>query len=193
MKTALAMLIFAASVPAAADPGHALNRPANDELELAPYLQCAPYARQVSGLQLFGDARTWWDQAQSHYATGTVPKMGAVMAFRPYKGMEAGHVATVSRVLDSRRVLLNHANWSPVEGRRGQIERDVLAIDASPLNDWSEVRVWYAPLGKVGTTRWPIDGFIYAENAPRLAPIADAAKREKTSKRFASAFADFAD
>ena len=42
--------------------------------ELTPYLQCVPYARQVSGVQIYGDARTWWDQAQGRYATGTVPK-----------------------------------------------------------------------------------------------------------------------
>jgi hypothetical protein len=108
--------------------------------------------------------------------------------------MQSGHVATVSRVLDSRRVLLDHANWSPVDGRRGQVEREVLAIDASPSNDWSEVQVWYAPLGEVGTTRWPIDGFIYAHGSPQIAAqIAVAPQRAKASKRFARAFADFAE
>ena len=192
MKTALAMLILAASVPAAADSGQPLDRPGNEELE--PYIQCAPYARQVSGIQLFGEARTWWEQAQGRYATGSRPKPGAVMAFHPHRGMQSGHVATVSRVLDSRRVLLDHANWSPVDGRRGQVEREVLAIDASPSNDWSEVQVWYAPLGKVGTTRWPIDGFIYADGSPQIAAqIAVAPQRAKASKRFARAFADFAE
>ena len=96
------------------------------------------------------DAHTWWEQAQGRYATGTAPRLGAVMAFRPHRSMQLGHVATVSRVLDTRRVLLDHANWSPINGRRGQVEKDVLAIDVSPANDWSAVRVWYAPLGEVG-------------------------------------------
>ena len=33
---------------------------------MIPYLQCVPYARQVSGIRIFGDAHTWWDQAEGH-------------------------------------------------------------------------------------------------------------------------------
>jgi surface antigen len=131
--------------------------------ELPPYLQCVPYARQVSGINIFGDAHTWWDQADGRYARGHKPKIGAVMAFRPHGNMRLGHVAAVSRILDSRTVLLRHANWSPIDGRRGQIENDVKAIDVSPGNDWSEVRVWYAPLQGIGTTAWPVEGFIYGD------------------------------
>ena len=36
-----------------------------------PYLQCVPYARQVSGIRIFGDAHTWWGQAEGRYARGT--------------------------------------------------------------------------------------------------------------------------
>lgn len=144
------------AVPDAADEG--------DEL---PYLQCVPYARQVSGIQIYGDAWTWWDQADGRYARGTRPKVGAVMSFRPYGNMRLGHVAAVSRVIDSRTVLLRHANWSLIDGRRGQIENDVRAVDVSPNNDWSEVRVWFAPLGGLGTTRWPLNGFIYPEKAKK--------------------------
>jgi hypothetical protein len=46
------------------------------------------------------------------------------MAFRPHGKMTLGHVAVVSRVVDTRTVLLRHANWSPIDGRRGQVERD---------------------------------------------------------------------
>jgi surface antigen len=144
-----------------------------------PYLQCVPYARQVSGIQLYGDALTWWDKAEGRYARGSRPRVGAVMSFRPYGRMELGHVAAVSRVIDSRNVLLRHANWSPIDGRRGQIENDVRAVDVSPGNDWSEVRVWYAPLGGLGTTHWPVNGFIYnrpPERNERLAVLASAPK-----------------
>jgi surface antigen len=129
--------------------------------ELQPYLQCVPYARQVSGIQIYGDARTWWDQAEGRYARGHTPRAGAVMAFQPYGTMTLGHVAAVSRVIDSRTVLLRHANWSPIDGRRGQIEDDVRAVDVSPDNDWSEVRVWFDPIQNLGTTHWPVQGFIY--------------------------------
>ena len=133
--------------------------------EPTPFLQCVPYARQVSGIQLYGDAHTWWDQAAGRYSRGREPTVGAVMSFRPYGSMVLGHVAAVSRVIDSRTVLLRHSNWSPINGRRGQIEDGVRAIDVSPDNDWSEVRVWFAPLQALGTTRWPINGFIYPQKA----------------------------
>lgn len=128
---------------------------------LPGYLQCVPYARDVTGIQIRGDAWTWWNQADGRYARGDRPKVGAVMAFRPYGKMQLGHVAAVSRIIDSRTVLLRHANWSPINGRRGQVEDDVIAVDASPDNDWSEVRVWFNPIKGLGSTRWPLAGFIY--------------------------------
>ena len=143
-------------------------------------LQCVPYARQVSGIQIRGDAWTWWDQAAGRYSRGTRPRVGAVMAFRPYGKMQLGHVAAVSRVIDSRTVLLRHANWSPINGRRGQVENDVIAVDASPDNDWSAVRVWFDTIKGLGSTRWPLAGFIYNRPAgrsshllPRLGPGSD--------------------
>jgi surface antigen len=166
--------------------------------ELPPYLQCVPYARERSGVQIYGDAWTWWDQAAGRYKRGNTPRVGAVMAFRASGNMRLGHVAAVSRVIDSRTVLLDHANWSPIDGRRGQIERGVKAIDASPANDWSEVRVWYAPLQDIGTTAWPVEGFIYNEREDghgtvlaRADYAAPAARRvnPEPSREFLSAFA----
>ncbi|MEM1133859.1 MAG: CHAP domain-containing protein [Pseudomonadota bacterium] len=125
------------------------------------YLQCVPYARQQSGISIYGDAHTWWGQAANRYARGNAPAVGAVLAFRPTGRMRLGHVAAVSAIIDDRTILLDHANWSPINGRRGQIERGVRAIDVSPANDWSEVRVWYAPISDLGTTRYPVHGFIY--------------------------------
>ncbi len=172
----------AISAPAAADADVNLRSGASSARELPPYLQCVPYAREVSGIEIFGDAHTWWDQAEGRYKRGHKPKVGAVMAFRPSGNMTLGHVAAVSKVVDQRTVLLRHANWSPIDGRRGQIENDVRAIDVSPGNDWSEVRVWYAPLQDIGTTAWPVEGFIYndrpgqavtriAAEMPRAAPV----------------------
>lgn len=126
-------------------------------------LQCVPYARTVSGIQIYGDAHTWWGQAAGKYARGGQPRIGAVMAFKPHGRMELGHVAAVSQIIDSRTVLLRHANWSLINGARGQIENDVRAIDVSENNDWSKVRVWFAPLQNIGGTAWPVHGFIYNE------------------------------
>ena len=127
----------------------------------APDIQCVPFARQLSGVQLRGDAHTWWGQAEGRYAKGNQPRVGAVMSFPQHGAMQLGHVAAVSKVIDSRTVLISHANWSPINGRRGQIEENVRAVDVSPAGDWSEVRVWFAPLGDLGTTHWPVNGFIY--------------------------------
>lgn len=143
---------------------------------LPPYLQCVPYARQVSGIAIYGDAHTWWGQAEGRYARGSRPRVGAVMAFRPHGNSALGHVAAVSRIVDSRTVLVRHANWSPINGRRGQIEDNVRVIDVSPAGDWSEVRVWYAPTASLGSAHWPVLGFIYParpeKGEPRLASSA---------------------
>jgi surface antigen len=128
----------------------------------ARYLQCAPYAREVSGIDIHGNANTWWGQAAGRYARGETPQEGAVMAFKPTRGMPVGHVAMVSRVVSEREVLLTHANWS----RRGGIERDVRAVDVSDAGDWSVVRVWFAGNHDLGTTRYPLAGFIYGGKAP---------------------------
>lgn len=130
-------------------------------VRLPPYLQCVPYARQVTGVTIYGDAHTWWRQAEGRYARGRGPRVGAVMAFRPHGSSRLGHVAAVSKIVDSRTVLISHANWSPINGRRGQIERNVRAVDVSPNNDWSRVRVWFAPIKALGGTAWPLAGFIY--------------------------------
>lgn len=156
--------IAGASVPASAVTGGSGSPSAisnTDELPL--YLQCVPYARQISGIQIYGDAWTWWSQADGKYQRGERPRVGAVMAFKPHGNMKLGHVAAVSKIVDSRTVLLRHANWSPINGRRGQIEDDVRAIDVSEENDWSEVRVWYDPIQSIGGTAWPVSGFIYNE------------------------------
>jgi surface antigen len=124
-------------------------------------LQCVPYARALSGVQIKGDAHTWWGQAAGLYDRGSMPRVGSVMAFRPHGGMRLGHVAAVRKIVDSRTVLVSHANWSTIGGVRGHIENDVRVEDASEANDWSRVKVWYSPNAAMGTTEWPLYGFIY--------------------------------
>lgn len=123
--------------------------------------QCAPFARIFSGVQLFGDAYSWWQKAIGKYDRGGTPRDGAVLVFKAAAGMRVGHVATVSRVISDRIIKVTHANWSIIAGHRGQVERDVTVVDASPNNDWSRVKVWYAPIHDVGTHAYPVYGFIY--------------------------------
>ena len=124
----------------------------------AAFLQCAPYARQISGIDIRGNADTWWGQAAGRYQRGHAPKVGAVLAFAATHRMRVGHVAMVSKVVSDREVLLTHANWS----RPGRVETDVRAIDVSPNGDWTMVKVWYAPQGSLGTSAYPTRGFIYS-------------------------------
>lgn len=151
LMTAAAMLV---STPAAA----------------SNYLQCVPFARAESGVDIRGNAKTWWAQAAGQYERGQEPRRGAVMAFAGTRGMPMGHVAVVKKVLNDREILIDHANWSPINGRRGQIERNVRVRDVSDAGDWSLVRVWYAPIGDLGLRANPVQGFIYSGSAPEAAP-----------------------
>ena len=137
------------------------------------YWQCVPFARLISGIQIFGDARTWWDQATGKYDKGFIPKAGAVLCFKPTGRMTLGHVAVVSQVLTDRVIQITHANWSRIDGSRGQIEKDVTVIDVSPQGDWSQVKVWYDPNGDLGATTYPTYGFIYQDAKAKTMAAAD--------------------
>jgi surface antigen len=144
-------------------------------------LQCVPYARSVSGIDIHGNARTWWDQASGVYARGQQPRVGAVLAFRATGAMPYGHVAVVSRIVDERHLLLDHANWSGP----GRIDRAALAEDVSDAGDWSSVRVWYAPSGGLGQRSNPTFGFIYATPpaVPGRATVQEAVVAPLTANR----------
>jgi surface antigen len=125
------------------------------------YWQCAAFARVFSGIQIFGDAWTWWEKATGHYAKGSTPKAGSVLVFKPQGVMRLGHVAVVSQVLTDRIIQVTHANWSPIDGGRGKIEQNVTVVDVSPGGDWTQVKVWYDPLRDLGATTYATYGFVY--------------------------------
>jgi len=118
-------------------------------------LSCVPYARQVSGIQLTGDAWTWWNEAAGLYPRSHWPAPGAVLVFAPHGTMAQGHLAVVTAVLDNRTIRVTQANWLP-----GRIESDQPVEDVSPANNWSAVRVWYEPIQAMGATIYPVYGFI---------------------------------
>ena len=129
----------------------------------AQTIQCAPFARIFSGIQLFGAAASWWNQSVGKYLRGSSPAIGSVMVFKAIGSMRSGHVATVTDIVSDRVIKITHANWSVINGRRGQVERNVTVVDASPNNDWTQVKVWFAPIGKVGNKAYPVNGFIYKD------------------------------
>ncbi len=140
----------------------------------AQTVQCAPFARMFSGIQLFGAAASWWNQAVGKYIRGNSPAVGSVLVFKAIGSMRSGHVATVTDIVSDRVIKITHANWSVINGRRGQVERNVTVVDASPNNDWSQVKVWFAPIGKIGNKAYPVNGFIYKEG--QKTATADAVK-----------------
>jgi surface antigen len=139
------------------------------------YWQCATFARMFSGIQIFGDAWTWWNKAVGAYKTGATPQAGSVLVFRPSGAMRQGHVAVVSQVLTDRVIQVTHANWSIIEGNRGKVEKDVTVVDVSPKGDWSQVKVWYDPIRDLGSTVYPTYGFIYQKAEATAKTVAESA------------------
>jgi surface antigen len=120
-------------------------------------LDCVPFARALSGIDLHGDAADWWWRADGRYARGGAPAVGSVMVFAPAFGLPRGHVSVVSQVISRREILVTQANWV-----HHRVTADQLVVDVSPYADWSLVRVWWPPSGALGNTAYPVLGFIYS-------------------------------
>lgn len=123
-------------------------------------VQCVPYAREVSGIQIRGDAHHWWDSAAPHYERGHAPRPGAVMVLARTKNMTSGHLAVVKEVLDPRHINVTHSNWGNDRYSRRVIYDSMRVEDASPHNDWSSVRFWN-PEKNVFGFPYAARGFIY--------------------------------
>ena len=128
--------------------------------------QCVPFARAASGIEIYGDAWTWWRQADGHYKRTHNPQVGSVIVFAKTARLPMGHVAVISRVVEKRVVMLTHANWSRQNGKRGHAEQDVTLFDVSPRNDWSSVKVWYKDVDGLGGGIYPVYGFIHGDAGP---------------------------
>ena len=120
-------------------------------------LQCVPFARQLSGVQIFGNANTWWAQSAGRYPRSSQPAFGSVFVLQGYNTSARGHVAVVTHIDSSRLIRVDQANW--LNG--GEISRSVPILDVSPNNDWSEVRVWHIPGGHWGGRVYQGQGFIH--------------------------------
>src|SRR5437868_54672 len=119
-------------------------------------LQCVPYAREHSGVNIHGDAYTWWDKAAGHYARGNTPLIGSVMVLVGYAGKHRAHVAVVTRMVSARLIRINHANWN----NDGSIYVNDPVQDISAANDWSQIKVWNIRTGSWGTKAYTVRGFI---------------------------------
>ena len=151
-----------AALPRAGIPDTSVfARPSTRILVPARPIECVPYAREVSGIDIRGDAWTWWRTAKGRYRTGQVPAVGSVLALKRTKHLRGGHLAVVTAILNNREVLVDQANWL----NQGQIHISTPVRDVSANNDWSAVRVWYIPGDTYGTRTYAAHGFIYSESA----------------------------
>ncbi|MCQ4160440.1 CHAP domain-containing protein [Roseomonas sp. GC11] len=149
---------------ASAKPHTVKPQPGNRRLASVPAaisgISCVPYVRSVTGMDISGNAHLWWANAAGSYARGQRPERGSVLSFRASGGMRSGHVAVVSRVVNSREILIDHANWEGPGIRKGTVMRGVSVIDVSDRNDWTLVRVQVGHGGDYGRP-YPTNGFIH--------------------------------
>jgi hypothetical protein len=120
-------------------------------------LQCVPFAREEAGVEIYGNANTWWAQAEAAgYERAEDPAEGSVIVLRGYATTTRGHVGVVREVVSERMIIVDHANW--LNG--GEITRNVPVRDVSPNNDWSQVQVWHVPGRHWGARTYRVQGFI---------------------------------
>lgn len=141
----------------------AFERPADETFEpnaritnRRAHLQCVPFARRETGLDIHGDANTWWAQAKDHFTRAENPEEGSVIVLRGYAGADRGHVAVVKEIVSPRLIVVDHANWL----NHGEITRDVPMRDVSVAGDWSQVQVWNVPGRHWGGRTYNVQGFI---------------------------------
>ena len=119
-------------------------------------VQCVPYARRISGLNIRGDAWSWWPGAKGKYNRSSTPSVGSVIVLDRSDRLRHGHIAFVTKVVNSREILVEHANWL----NKGRIHKDQPVLDVSKNNDWSAVRLWYTPGNHMGSRVYPVAGFV---------------------------------
>jgi len=130
------------------------------------WLECVPYARRVSGIDLTGNAYTWWNEAAGRYERGQTPEGGSVLNFRNNGRMRLGHVAVVTEVVNRREVLVTQANWGGPGFVRGGVSTGISVVDVSANNDWTAVRMALGHSSTYGSV-YPTYGFIYGhQGAP---------------------------
>lgn len=119
-------------------------------------LFCVEYARALTGLNIFGDAKYWWDRARNLYARIATPAEHEVMVFATSSRLKKGHVAVVTAIVSKREIRVEQANWQ----NHGEIDHATPVLDVSAKNDWSEVRVWDMRSRSFGGHIYAISGFI---------------------------------
>ena len=126
--------------------------------------QCVPFARNVSGIEIYGDAWTWWQAADGEYQRGRQPEVGSVLVLRRTDRLRYGHLAVVVDVAGPREIRVSHANWGWNRQTRNRAYHSMPVVDVSQDNDWSELRFFNPESGAFGRI-YPSHGFIYPDRA----------------------------
>jgi hypothetical protein len=138
-------------------------------------VECAPFARALTGVALTGAAADWWPEADGRYTRSHRPDVGSVLVLRRSGRLPSGHVAVVSQVVSRREIRVTQANWV-----HHHVTEDQPVVDVSRDGDWTAVRVWWPPSGQMGVTEYPAFGFIrpdYPSGHDRLIAAVPAAIR----------------
>jgi hypothetical protein len=122
-------------------------------------VECAPFARALTGMRLSGAGAEWWPQSAGRYTRSQQPEVGSVLVLRRSPSLPNGHVAVVSRVLSRRQIMVTQANWV-----HHRITQDQPVIDVSGNGDWSVVRAWWPPSGRMGVADYRAFGFIRSDH-----------------------------
>lgn len=158
----------ALSVRKASRPAAVLPKPLHAKIVVPETpLQCVPYARKLSNIQIRGNAWTWWGQAEGRYPRSGQPDTGAVMVLKKKNAGNLGHVAYVEEIIDNRTLVVSHANWL----NQGRLHNDTPVIDVSENNDWSAVRFWNTEGGHFGGNTYHPYGFIHSKGAALVADL----------------------
>ena len=158
MSRLLCLLLLLLALSACASKGGDTGSRVGDYIGGSVRVECAPFARALSGIRLSGAAADWWRQADGRYDRSETPAVGSVLVLRRSGRLPSGHVAVVSQVLGRRQILVTQANWV-----HDRVSEDQPVIDVSKDNDWSVVRVWWPPVGEMGVADYAAYGFIRAD------------------------------
>lgn len=122
--------------------------------------QCVPYAREASGINLYGDAYTWWDSAENKYMRGHKPVPRSVLVLARTNRMTHGHLSVVKNIVNDRQINVTHTNWGNDWRTRRRVFESMRVEDVSPMNDWSSVKFWNFEENSFGFP-YKAMGFIY--------------------------------
>lgn len=124
--------------------------------------QCVPFARKVSGINIHGNAHTWWHKAKPENKLSR-PEIGAVMVLSKTRRLRLGHLAVVTEIISPTQINVTHTNWGKSRSQRHIVYESMRVKDVSRNNDWSSAVFWN-PYTKSFGSPYKVSGFIACDN-----------------------------